>query len=841
MTQARSVTANFTQIRHRLTVGKIGSGTVTSSPGGVSCGSDCSEDYNQGTTVTLNASAASSSWVFTGWSGACSGSGACTVTMNAAKSVTATFTRLRTLTVTPDSHGTVTGSQIACGSDCSGTYLQGTSVTLTATPNAHYLVAGWAGCDAPSGNRCTMTMGSDKTVRAIYMLESHTLTTATDGDGSCTIDPAGGTYTHGTTVELTVTPDVGSQFDGWGGDCSGSEVCSLTLDGDRSATATCSLKTYTLSVTKDGKATGSVSSSPAGVECGATCEGTYKHGTEVTLDAEPGLIAAFIEWGGACTGTTCTFTMTGDTTVNATFDLEPTLVGWWPLDDGVGSVAHDVSCNDLHGALHHAPQWVMGQARGALAYDGIGDYVQVSEVPLLDIRDALTITAWVKPIPAEGTIQQVLSKDNAYELEFGKFQNQTTYSARLNNVIRGAGRTPLEDDVWQHLAITWDGTTVRYYYNGLADGTAPFAGLLDVTPSHLGLGGRPAAAIEGGPTFFLNGRLDDVRLFGRALGADEIAAIVDTTLGDVFPPRLLSVGPNGLLPPGTTSFDLVATTDTAASCAYATESGLGFGDMTPFMLSGGHDHGTSIEGLSDGNSYTYHVRCQDPSGNTSAEVTLTVVVDTSSGDLESGLVSHWTFDEGAGCTISDAEGNNDLVLGPDCPNDAPGFVEGVSGTALSFAEGNHEASAANPTITSQMSAVSVAAWMRHQPTFDFRALVDQRDAGADGYNLYLAPDSKAFLRVNDQTLVSATAVADGAWHHVVAVYDGLELRIYVDGVLDAQTAATSGGGVDTQSALKLGHHFGEYPATANGQLDNVRIYDRALTDAEVGALFVVDQ
>ncbi|MFY0575346.1 cellulase family glycosylhydrolase [Cystobacter fuscus] len=80
-------TNNFT-----LTVTKAGtgSGTVTSSPAGIDCGSTCSANYSSGTSVTLTATAASGA-TFAGWSGACSGTGACTVSMTAARSVSATF------------------------------------------------------------------------------------------------------------------------------------------------------------------------------------------------------------------------------------------------------------------------------------------------------------------------------------------------------------------------------------------------------------------------------------------------------------------------------------------------------------------------------------------------------------------------------------------------------------------------------------------------------------------------------------------------------------------------------------------------------------------------------
>jgi hypothetical protein len=78
-----------------LTITKVGtgSGAVTSSPAGIDCGADCTGPYVVGTSVTLTAAPAPGS-SFVGWAGACSGTGACQITMDAAKSVTATFTRV---------------------------------------------------------------------------------------------------------------------------------------------------------------------------------------------------------------------------------------------------------------------------------------------------------------------------------------------------------------------------------------------------------------------------------------------------------------------------------------------------------------------------------------------------------------------------------------------------------------------------------------------------------------------------------------------------------------------------------------------------------------------------
>jgi len=88
------VTATFASGALTLTVSKAGSGdgTVTDNQAGISCGSDCTEPYANGTSVilTANPNAGSS---FKAWSGACTGTGTCTVTMSAARSVTATFSK----------------------------------------------------------------------------------------------------------------------------------------------------------------------------------------------------------------------------------------------------------------------------------------------------------------------------------------------------------------------------------------------------------------------------------------------------------------------------------------------------------------------------------------------------------------------------------------------------------------------------------------------------------------------------------------------------------------------------------------------------------------------------
>ncbi|MBI3330073.1 MAG: InlB B-repeat-containing protein, partial [Nitrospinae bacterium] len=236
----------------RLSVTKAGNGagTVTSTPSGINCGTDCSESYKTDTVVTLTATPASGS-TLAGWGEACTGTGTCTVTLEQSRSVTATFNLVpRTLGVTKlgTGRGTVTSSPpgIDCGTDCSEKYDDGTVVTLQAVAASGSTFAGWSG--DPDCTAGAVTMTANKTCTATFNIQQFVLTVTKVGRGSGMVasTPSGincGTdcsekYNTGTVVTLTATPASGSTLAGWGEACTGTGTCTVTLDRDRSVTAT---------------------------------------------------------------------------------------------------------------------------------------------------------------------------------------------------------------------------------------------------------------------------------------------------------------------------------------------------------------------------------------------------------------------------------------------------------------------------------------------------------------------------------------------------------------------------------------------------------------------------
>ncbi len=323
-----SVTAHFITSTYPLTIGAggDGKGAVTSRDGSISCSPPCTVTVQHDKTVTLDASGDSNS-TFTGWGGACSGNGACSVTMNGEKTVIANFdTNKLKVSKTPINlgDGTVTSSPtgINCGSTCSAGYKLMQDVVLTATPDEFSGFTGWGGACSGNGT-CTVKMDGDKTVTATFV--SYTLNVSKSGAGTVASSPAGincgggcqHRYAPGKSVTLTATPSANYRFSNWSGACSGTGTCTVTMNGDKTVTATF-VKVYQLTVSKAGTGTGTVTSSPAGINCGSTCSAGFAADSSVILTATPGTNSVFYAWGGVCTGTTDTCTVTMNSAKNAT-------------------------------------------------------------------------------------------------------------------------------------------------------------------------------------------------------------------------------------------------------------------------------------------------------------------------------------------------------------------------------------------------------------------------------------------------------------------------------------------------------------------------------------------
>ena len=334
-----SVSPNFKDVT-ALTLTKGGLGTVTSTPAGISCGPACTTtgfDFARGIVVKLNPTPAVG-WSFAGFFGACAGA-TCSVNASTPTAlVGATFSiQQRRLTVAVVGHGSVSGPGVACdagSTPCVLDFDYGTSLPLTAAAAPGHRFTGWSQSCAGVG-ACNNVMTVNRSVTATFKPQFG-LTVTKPGNSTGTITATGiscgvdcsETYLGGTVVTLTRSAPIVSTTFRWGGDCAfrgTNATCALTLNANASVVADYSLKPLSLNVVKAGApALGTVTGLAGGISCGGDCAEVVNYGTPVTLVAAPSSspAAEFVSWAGcttAASNASCSFTMTANKTVTATF------------------------------------------------------------------------------------------------------------------------------------------------------------------------------------------------------------------------------------------------------------------------------------------------------------------------------------------------------------------------------------------------------------------------------------------------------------------------------------------------------------------------------------------
>ncbi len=242
-------------VLHALSVSKAGGvGTISSDPMGIDCGNTCTFKFTENSRITLTATPESSS-IFTGWSGDCTGTETCQVNMEQDKNIIANFASKGPIgnkfNLSVNKTGAGLGSiisnpaGISCGAKCSFDFKKGRTIKLTAKAKKQSVFFGWTG-DCTGQKTCRLTMDSAHSASATFDLKSYTLSVAKKGNGSVNGNVSGidcgntciNTFTSGTQIILTATPEIGSQFVQWKGSCKGKKnTCMVNMLKKNSVTA----------------------------------------------------------------------------------------------------------------------------------------------------------------------------------------------------------------------------------------------------------------------------------------------------------------------------------------------------------------------------------------------------------------------------------------------------------------------------------------------------------------------------------------------------------------------------------------------------------------------------
>jgi Concanavalin A-like lectin/glucanases superfamily/Bacterial Ig-like domain/Bacterial Ig domain len=605
------------------------------------------------------------------------------------------------------------------------------------------------------------------------------------------------------------------------------------------------------------------------------------------------------------------------------------VVAAYGFNEGAGTTLTDLSGNGNNGTISSATWTAAGKYGNALVFNGTNAQVTVPNSTSLQLTTGMTLEAWVFPTTTPTGWRAVIDKnvDGYFLMASTDLGNRPsvggTWVAGSQNTF---GPSVLAVNAWTHLAATFDGATVRLYVNGVQVASQAQTTALTTTNGTLQIGG------DAYPGEFFAGRIDEVRIYNRALSAAEITTDMNTPLApvvDTTPPVLSNAQPSGTLAVGTTQTTLSVTSNENATCRYASTAGTAYGSMTnTFGTTGGTAHSTLVSGLANGQSYSYYVRCQDTAGNpdtvdltisfsvaapdttpptvsvsapaTGATVSGTVSVSASASDnvgvvgvqflldganlgaevttapytvswntagatngahtlsarardaagnqttssavsvtvsnaAPSGLVAALNFNEGSGTTAADTSGNGHaatLINGPT-------WSAGQYGSAINFDGVNDLLTVANSTTLNFGTAdFTLMMWVKRnalggtaQRHLFSKCLTSTSVWEIGCKEFYFAGNVLRFgsFATGDTTSVS---VVDANWHHIALVFTRASslVQIYVDGTL--RTSATKNLEADNPAhTVVIGNHLNGNPFS--GVIDEVRIYNQALTAAQV--------
>jgi len=230
---------------------------------------------------------------------------------------------------------------------------------------------------------------------------------------------------------------------------------------------------------------------------------------------------------------------------------DPSLLGWWKMDEGVGTVAADWSGYDRHAQLGDpAPSWAVGQLGGALEFAGNGDSAVYADGSFLNGLEALTVTAWIK--------SDVTNTDKGFiifENPAGNDDQDMRYDAAGTTgggsnllklgvtvatdagdvVVQVESSNDSQTTEWQHVAMTWSsGQPLQLYLNGKPDvptasSDAEIGTLTGASTVIIGKGGKDTSGSW-------DGLIDEVRIYSEALTQDDITLVMRGDLSSAWDP-----------------------------------------------------------------------------------------------------------------------------------------------------------------------------------------------------------------------------------------------------------------------------------------------------------------
>ncbi len=577
----------------------------------------------------------------------------------------------------------------------------------------------------------------------------------------------------------------------------------------------------------------------------------------------------------------------GDAEIN--YDLDPSAVAVWHFDEGSGTIAYDSTINNNDGILggdglgNDLPIWSSGKFGKALSFDGINDYIDCGKDSSLNLStNDFTVDAWIK-ISKTGFQQQIIRKGYpSFTPGQGRWVVSISNSNKIRLVIEDqsgnvrelASSKTVTDNNWHYVSTVFDRSNkATIYIDGVYDNSVS---ITSVTGSVNNI----ISCFIGSEKLFnqdyIGGLIDRVSISKIARSALEVKDIYEN--GTSFKlVRQANLTSSAISLPPNMHWDTLLINKTQPDKTYLNITILDASDNQPipgsptytdngevdisyidpvqypslklnatFEGDGGNTPGLHYWAVSWNRSNTW----QDTLfGGEKVESVENVEAVDGNVQLEHGgfdsssTIALWHFDEGSGTTAYDeTENDNDGTI-----NGAT-WTTGKIGKALSFDGVDDYVNIPNESNFDLSGSFSLESWIKTSQIGKVGGIVTKHYSSdvRGSYCLYIESNNKITMMLvrspNDRDVVLADAyVNDDKWHHLVGTYDGSSMSLYIDGVLDNSISAF-GVAANTNDPVKIGACTSVSGGTSssanfNGLIDDVAIYNRALTLQEVKGLF----
>ncbi len=628
--------------------------------------------------------------------------------------------------------------------------------------------------------------------------------------------------------------------------------------------------------------------------------------------------------------------------------LSDGLVGYWKMDEGVGTTTLDSSGNNNTGTLSGAG-WTSGKYGIGTSFDGINNnIISINDSPSLSVSN-ITESLWVKINATTGNYQVFGWKGSTYEISMSNSRQPrfgiTTTGGRS---VCDASSTILNLNQWYNLTLTYNGATIKGYVDGQEVVSCQHAYPGNIVDSG-------TAFTLGDPTYDANGVIDEVRIYNRALSPAEVSALYNSAPGPVgywdFDEKAGTIAEDK----SGNSYDTTLTSPIWVSGKYgsalklggsstasiinidsrvrysenitltgwyyhkadtgggpwsimtntAAPDGDGFwwhikypgnilylrtednlhgesdGTGTPFVTSGSWYYITTIVGTNKFDIYVNGILYWSWTPNASfswsninsdtlylylgstygsymdgyldevklynyARTQKQIIEDMNAGapaTSAKSMVAYYKFDEGNGATAYNSGNGGSSLNGTfGTGSSAPTWLnEGKLGKALSFNGISNYYNINDPGTNSSLDLtdnLTISAWVKKNQDSNYSVLIDKSYSNAWSWYLHGNGSMQIDAMVNGTyvsgwVLTSTNIFKRDIWQHIVWTYDGVTAKIYVNGSKQNITQKSNTGPLGiNNSPIKVGIRSDNY-GPFNGLIDEVKIYNYALTDEEV--------